>query len=94
MPRKQQRDITLFIVDVFVAIVKTKEYVEPFDDEDEFRHSSLHWDASIRQLEVIGEALNHLLDDEYFIIGKDRLAEYLDISAEDAKAIITSFLGN
>lgn len=35
-----------------------------------------------------------LLDDEYFIIGKDRLAEYLDISAEDAKAIITSFLGN
>ena len=66
MSRKQQRDITLFIVDVFVAIVKIQEYIEPFDDEDEFRHSSLHWDASIRQLEVIGEALNHLLEDEYF----------------------------
>ena len=66
MPKKKQRDITLFIVDVFVGIAKIKEYVEPFDDEDEFRHSSLHWDASIRQIEVIGEALNHLLDDEYF----------------------------
>ena len=66
MCRKRQRDITLFIVDVFVAIVKIQEYIEPFDDEDEFRHSSLHWDASIRQLEVIGEALNHLLEDEYF----------------------------
>ena len=66
MSRKQQRDITLFIVDVFVAIAKIKEYIEPFDDEDEFRHSSLHWDASIRQLEVMGEALNHLLEDEYF----------------------------
>ena len=66
MHRKQQRDITLFIVDVFVAIAKIKEYTEPFDDDDAFRHSSLHWDASIRQLEVIGEALNHLLEDEYF----------------------------
>ncbi len=66
MPKKKQRDITLFIVDIFVAITKIKEYIEPFDDEDGFRHSSLHWDASIRQLEVIGEALNNLLEDEYF----------------------------
>ena len=66
MSKKQQRDITLFIIDVFVAISKIKEYIEPFDNEDEFRHSSLHWDASIRQLEVIGEALNHLLEDDYF----------------------------
>ena len=66
MHKKEQRDITLFIVDIFVAIVKIKEYTSFFNDEDEFRHSSLHWDASIRQLEVIGEALNNLLEDEYF----------------------------
>ena len=66
MHKKEQRDIALFIVDIFVSIVKIKEYVNPFNDEDEFRHSSLHWDASIRQLEMIGEALNNLLKDESF----------------------------
>lgn len=66
MSKKKQRDIELFIVDIFVAIQKTKEYVEPFENEEDFRHSSLHWDAAIRQLEVIGEALNNLLDDDYF----------------------------
>jgi len=66
MLKKKQRDIELFIVDIFVAIVKIEEYVSPFNDEDEFHHSSLHWDASIRQLEIIGEALNNLLEDEYF----------------------------
>ena len=66
MPKKKQREITLFIVDIFIAIIKTKEYIAPFSDADAFRHSSLHWDATIRQLEVIGEALNNLLEDEYF----------------------------
>ena len=66
MPKKKKRDITLFIVDIFVAITKIEEYIEPFNNEDDLRHSSLHWDATIRQLEVIGEALNNLLEDEYF----------------------------
>jgi uncharacterized protein with HEPN domain len=66
MSKKKQRDIALFIVDIFVAISKTKEYVAPFNDEEEFRHSSLHWDATIRQLEIIGEALNKLLEDDQF----------------------------
>lgn len=66
MSNKKFRDLTLFIVDIFVAVQKTKEYVKPFENENDFRHSSLHWDATIRQLEIIGEALNNLLDDEYF----------------------------
>jgi uncharacterized protein with HEPN domain len=66
MSRKKQRDIELFLVDVFIAIEKIKEYVKPFSNEEDFRHSSLHWDATIRQLEVIGEALNNLLNDEEF----------------------------
>ena len=31
------------------------------------RYSSLHWDATIRELELIGEALNTLLNDEKFL---------------------------
>jgi uncharacterized protein with HEPN domain len=60
MSNKIERDIELFIVDVFVAIKKINNYT------DDFQHSGLHWDATIRQLEIIGEALNKLLDDDKF----------------------------
>jgi len=63
---KKQRDIELFIVDVFVVLEKIKLYTHLFDNADNFRHSNLHWDATIRQLEILGEALNHLLNDEKF----------------------------
>ncbi len=63
---KKQRDLELFIVDIFVAIKKIEEYTKNFDDKEDFRQDSLHWDATIRQLEIIGEALNKLLEDENF----------------------------
>ena len=66
MSNKKKRDIELFIVDVFVAIQKIKEYTKTFDNPNDFQHSSLHWDATIRQLEIIGEALNKLLEDDKF----------------------------
>lgn len=62
----KKRDVELFIVDIFIAIQKIKEYVVPFKNQEAFLHSSLHWDASMRQLEIIGEALNKLLDDDNF----------------------------
>ena len=63
---KKSRDIELFIVDVFVTLEKIRQYTEEFSDADNFRHSNLHWDATIRQLEILGEALNYLLSDEKF----------------------------
>jgi len=66
MSNSKKRDIELFIVDIFVAIEKIKEYSNPFTNPSDFQHSSLHWDASMRQLEIIGEALNKLLEDEKF----------------------------
>ena len=62
----KKRDIELFIVDVFIAIEKIREYTQHFNNPSDFKHSSLHWDASMRQLEIIGEALNKLLKDEKF----------------------------
>ena len=66
MSNKKKRDIELFIVDIYVAIEKIKEYTQPFNNSNDFQHSSLHWDASMRQLEIIGEALNKLLEDDKF----------------------------
>ncbi len=66
MSNKKSRDLALFILDIFTATEKIKEYVQPFKKENDFRHNSLHWDATIRQLEIIGEALNNLLEDPKF----------------------------
>ena len=51
MSNNKKRDIELFIVDIFVAIEKVKEYTQSFNNPSDFQHSSLHWDASMRQLE-------------------------------------------
>ena len=66
MSNNKKRDIELFIVDIFVGIEKIKEYTKPFNNQSDFQHSSLHWDASMRQLEIIGVALNKPLEDEKF----------------------------
>jgi len=66
MSNKNKRDIELFIVDIIVAIEKIKDYTQVFDNPNDFQHSSLHWDASMRQLEIIGESLNKLLENDKF----------------------------
>jgi uncharacterized protein with HEPN domain len=66
MSKKKKRDIELFIVDILVSVEKIKMYTSAFENASAFQHSSLHWDATMRQLEIIGEALNKLLDDETF----------------------------
>jgi uncharacterized protein with HEPN domain len=66
MSNKKKRDLELFIVDIFVATLKIKEYTSTFDNPHDFQSSSLHWDATIRQLEIIGEALNNLLANDKF----------------------------
>ena len=66
MSNHKQREIKFLIVNVFVAISKMKECVRLFSNEDEFRQSSSKWDAAIRELKVIEEALKSLLEDEQF----------------------------
>jgi len=59
-----KRDATLYIVDIFIAIDKIERYTKSFVDGSSLLSSELHWDATIRELEVIGEATKYLLADE------------------------------
>jgi len=61
-----QRSIELFIVDIFIAIQKIKQYTKEIQSADDFLHNELHWDATMRNLEIIGEATNNLLKDKNF----------------------------
>lgn len=58
------RDISLYVVDIFIAIDKCKRYTKRFTNVEEFRWSELEWDATIRELEIIGEATNKLIKED------------------------------
>jgi len=56
-----KRDVTLYIVDIFIAIDKLDRYISNFNDGDHLLGDEVYWDASIRELEIIGEATKTLL---------------------------------
>ncbi|MBE0496987.1 MAG: DUF86 domain-containing protein [Campylobacterales bacterium] len=66
MHKKEERDFELFIVDTLVSIYKVKCYTTGFKSGHDLQHSSLHWDATMRAFEIIGESLNYLLGNENF----------------------------
>ncbi|MDD3324137.1 MAG: DUF86 domain-containing protein [Sulfurospirillaceae bacterium] len=66
MRSKNARDIELFIIDVFISIYKIKSYTAMFRDGQQLQGNSLHWDATMRAFEIIGESLNYLLENESF----------------------------
>jgi len=50
------RDTALHIVDIFIAIDKLKNYTQELNTAEELLYSDIHWDACIRELEIIGES--------------------------------------
>ena len=66
MRNKRKRHLELFVVDILVAIKKIKDYTADFKNGADLRRSSIHWDATVREFELIGEALNNLLENQSF----------------------------
>jgi len=62
----KKRDVELFVLDIFISIFKIKAYSSSFLSAQDLLHDSLHWDATIRQLEIIGEAIKNLLQIKQF----------------------------
>ena len=58
-----KRDISLYIIDIFIAANKIKRYTAKFNNATDFLHSEIEWDASIRELQLIGDSVNILLKD-------------------------------
>ena len=62
----KNRDFELFILDVFMAIKKIDIYTKQFDNGISLKYSIIHWDATMRELELIGESLKYLLQNDIF----------------------------
>jgi len=58
------RDLNMFIVDIFIAIDKVRRYTRKFSCGEELLYSEMEWDAVIRELQIIGDATNELLKAE------------------------------
>jgi uncharacterized protein with HEPN domain len=65
-----KRESSFYFIDIFIASFKIQKYISGFTNCDDFLHEDLYWDATMRELQIIGEATNQLmkfgfLDDSY-----------------------------
>lgn len=56
-----KREPAFYLADVFLAIYKIEKYTAGFNDADALFHDELHWDAVMRELQIVGEAISALL---------------------------------
>lgn len=56
-----ERDLTLYILDILIAIDKIKRYTKKILSPFELLSNELEWDATIRELQIIGDATNKLI---------------------------------
>ena len=59
-----KRAVEFFLLDAYVAILKIKKVVSKFHTYEALLYSFTDWDSVIRELEIIGEATKHLVNNE------------------------------
>ena len=60
---KVDRNVELFIFDIYIAILKIKKVAGEFDNAENLQFDFRSWDSVIREFEIIGEASKYLLRD-------------------------------
>ena len=73
---KVDRDIELFIFDIFIAIQKIKKVSSKFENAQDLLHSFTDWDSIIREFEIIGEASKYLLRDKLLENSNQRIVDF------------------
>ena len=73
---KVDRNIELFIFDIYIAIQKIKKVSSKFDNVDDLLHSFTDWDSVIREFEIIGEASKYLLRDKLVENSNQRIVDF------------------
>jgi uncharacterized protein with HEPN domain len=86
-----KRVTELFIIDLLIAMDKISRYHKEFNDAESFYYDEKSFDATIRELQIIGEATKHLisskiLNKKYRVIVDFRnliVHEYFGIDADE-----------
>ncbi len=64
-----KRVVEFFIIDILVAIDKIKRYSKSFNNALDFYYDEKSFDATMRELQIIGEATKKLINSE--LLSKD-----------------------
>jgi uncharacterized protein with HEPN domain len=70
------RNIELFIFDIYVAIQKIKRVSSNFDSVQKLLYDFTSWDSVIREFEIIGEASKYLLRDKLIEQNYRRIVDF------------------
>ena len=90
----------LFFIDIIIAILKLKDTASRYDSAQNLLFNYNDWDSVIREFEIIGEATNNLIKNN-FLDEKNRsivdfrnvlIHEYFGIEAEEVWDILQNHL--
>jgi len=95
-----KRVVEFFIVDILIAINKIKRYSNGFRDAQSFYYDEKSFDATMRELQIIGEATkklinSNLLSDDFRVVVDFRnliVHEYFGIDADEIWDILKNEL--
>ncbi|MEA3353782.1 MAG: HepT-like ribonuclease domain-containing protein [Campylobacterota bacterium] len=73
---KVDREVELFIFDIFIAIQKIKKVSSQFDNVETLLYDFMAWDTVIREFEIIGEASKYLLRDKLIESNYQRVVDF------------------
>ncbi|MFH1831480.1 MAG: HepT-like ribonuclease domain-containing protein [bacterium] len=62
----KEKDTGLFVIDIVIALDKIKRYTRLIKKISDFEDNEITFDATIMQLEVIGESMKHILKNETY----------------------------
>lgn len=71
-----RRDPAFYMIDILIANNKIERYTKEFHKAEELYWSELEWDATIRELEIIGEATNKLI--KYGFLPNEKYRKIVD----------------
>ena len=95
-----KRVLEFYIIDILIAIDKIKRYSKDFSNADEFYYDEKSFDATMRELQIIGEATKYLinsnmLDSSFRVVVEFRniiVHEYFGIDKDEIWQIIRTHL--
>jgi len=93
---KSDRNVELFVFDIFVAILKIRKVAGKFDNPQDMLYAFESWDSVMREFLIIGEASRYLiksslLDKEHQVIVDFRnkiIHEYFGIEPDIVWAVV------
>ncbi len=73
-----ERDMSFYVVDIFIAIDKIKRYTSKFTNSDDFFRSEMEWDAALRMLQLMGDAIKENSLNQSILKNLERLKKTLN----------------